>query len=191
MGPRLARALGVAGCSCDRAGLSADAGIGWPGPADDERRVIRPAARMMRFEGADAHFKPETMRAEARRTTRPDGNLTPGVAPVRVLGGALDVGRRRTAPHDAEAPAAESPRGRRARAERGRTAGVQLQSHNGGGGIRTHGAPKTPAGFQDRCIRPLCHPSIGSQSAGFPADRLPLAAGRGGRVVEGSCLLSS
>ena len=28
----------------------------------------------------------------------------------------------------------------------------------GGGGIRTHGALRH-AGFQDRCIRPLCHPS--------------------------------
>ena len=30
----------------------------------------------------------------------------------------------------------------------------------GGGEIRTHG-PFTDAGFQDRCIRPLCHPSSG------------------------------
>jgi hypothetical protein len=31
---------------------------------------------------------------------------------------------------------------------------------NGGGGIRTHGDSRL-FGFQDRCIKPLCHPSCG------------------------------
>ena len=30
---------------------------------------------------------------------------------------------------------------------------------NGGGGIRTHEEDEPPAGFQDRCIQPLCHPT--------------------------------
>ena len=30
---------------------------------------------------------------------------------------------------------------------------------SGGGGIRTHGDPEGHAGFQDRCIQPLCHPT--------------------------------
>ena len=29
----------------------------------------------------------------------------------------------------------------------------------GGGGIRTHGPPVVDNGFQDRRIKPLCHPS--------------------------------
>ena len=33
-----------------------------------------------------------------------------------------------------------------------------IERSGGGSGIRTHGALR-PAGFQDRCIRPLCHPS--------------------------------
>ncbi len=38
----------------------------------------------------------------------------------------------------------------------------EREAHHGGrGGIRTHEAFR-PAGFQDRCIRPLCHPSDGS-----------------------------
>jgi hypothetical protein len=36
----------------------------------------------------------------------------------------------------------------------------QKQEENGGGGeIRTHDRVLTYAGFQDRCIQPLCHPS--------------------------------
>ena len=30
---------------------------------------------------------------------------------------------------------------------------------SGGGGIRTHGEHEVHAGFQDRCIQPLCHPT--------------------------------
>src|SRR3954469_13723748 len=50
------------------------------------------------------------------------------------------------------------------------------------------------SGFQDRCIRPLCHPS-GAQTlrlGGRPLPRLYTGprAGRGGRVAEGTRLLS-
>ena len=31
----------------------------------------------------------------------------------------------------------------------------------GRGGIRTHGRHHTAGDFQDRCIQPLCHPSVG------------------------------
>ncbi len=34
----------------------------------------------------------------------------------------------------------------------------------GGGEIRTHGRLLTYVGFQDRCIKPLCHPSEGANS---------------------------
>jgi hypothetical protein len=33
------------------------------------------------------------------------------------------------------------------------------EATSGGGGIRTHETRHTPAGFKDRCIRPLCHAS--------------------------------
>lgn len=36
--------------------------------------------------------------------------------------------------------------------------------HGGGGGIRTHGPVKV-SGFQDRCTRPLCDPSLPKTSA--------------------------
>ena len=42
------------------------------------------------------------------------------------------------------------------------------------------------SGFQDRCIRPLCHPSGDGFIVGFTLRR----AGRGGRVAEGTRLLS-
>ena len=38
----------------------------------------------------------------------------------------------------------------------------------GGGGIRTHEGLLTLAGFQDRCIQPLCHPSGGGIVAAAP-----------------------
>ena len=37
--------------------------------------------------------------------------------------------------------------------------GDPMHEVGGGGGIRTHGTLRH-AGFQDRCIRPLCHPSF-------------------------------
>ena len=38
---------------------------------------------------------------------------------------------------------------------------VLLFSRNGGSGeIRTHGGLSTLDGFQDRCIKPLCHASV-------------------------------
>src|SRR5687767_9196214 len=37
----------------------------------------------------------------------------------------------------------------------------------GGGGIRTHGGSRH-GGFQDRCIRPLCHPSAARVSYRLP-----------------------
>ena len=36
---------------------------------------------------------------------------------------------------------------------------ISAKGLNGGSGIRTHGRDKPYSGFQDRCIRPLCHPS--------------------------------
>ncbi len=46
---------------------------------------------------------------------------------------------------------------------------------SGGGGIRTHGEHEVHAGFQDRCIQPLCHPTgmldrLGHQAL-FPYER--------------------
>jgi hypothetical protein len=32
--------------------------------------------------------------------------------------------------------------------------------YGGRGGIRTHEGAEPPAGFQDRCLKPLGHPSI-------------------------------
>lgn len=37
--------------------------------------------------------------------------------------------------------------------------------YGGGGGIRTHGTLLTYVGFQDRCIKPLCHSSDLSEIA--------------------------
>ncbi len=44
---------------------------------------------------------------------------------------------------------------------------------SGGGGIRTH-VGYSPAGFQDRCIQPLCHPS-----GGRPGPRMRILGGTG------------
>lgn len=41
---------------------------------------------------------------------------------------------------------------------------------NGRGGIRTPAGRKAQAGFQDRCNRPLCHPSPSQRMAERSAD---------------------
>ena len=58
----------------------------------------------------------------------------------------------------------------------------------GGGEIRTRGTLR-PVGFQDRCIRPLCHPSFAKDTFGGHAPRrncnVALSASRrGDRVLE-------
>ena len=43
--------------------------------------------------------------------------------------------------------------------------------YGGGGEIRTLGGLLTHAGFQDRCIQPLCHPSEeAANHTGFPLE---------------------
>ena len=49
---------------------------------------------------------------------------------------------------------------------------------NGGGGIRTHGDLRL-FGFQDRCIKPLCHPSSSEQGENYPQTE-GLSISRGG-----------
>ena len=44
---------------------------------------------------------------------------------------------------------------------------LALQS-GGSGEIRTHGRLQTVAGFQDRCIQPLCHTSFSVETRRFP-----------------------
>jgi hypothetical protein len=80
------------------------------------------------------------------------------------------------------------------------------------GGGRRRGRDSNPrsgypdSGFQDRCIRPLCHPSWGPRDGSWgrwhatgsaaaacaarPCSKIPQALRRGGRVAEGTRLLS-
>ena len=57
-----------------------------------------------------------------------------------------DLNRRRPAPKAGALPHCATPR----------CYGI----FGGRGGIRTHGRHHTAGGFQDRCIQPLCHPSV-------------------------------
>src|SRR5205807_10380059 len=81
------------------------------------------------------------------------------------------------------------------------TADDPLNDRCGGGGIRTRGPGSPDASFQDWCIRPLCHPSGDGADASpggpkrnasgrRPTFTLAETPGRGGRVAEGTRLLS-
>jgi hypothetical protein len=64
-----------------------------------------------------------------------------------------------------------------------KTASCEL--FGGGSGIRTHG-PLRVSGFQDRCIKPLCHPSRICSEALLRSVRAELCHLRGGSQREAS-----
>ena len=61
---------------------------------------------------------------------------------------------------------------------------LTLQQHGGRGGIRTHEGAEPPAGFQDRCLKPLGHPSK-------PWEISSLSDARGRTFGESAALFAS
>src|SRR5260370_22798112 len=60
---------------------------------------------------------------------------------------------------------------------------MNCELFGGGSGIRTHG-PLRVSGFQDRCIKPLCHPSRICSEALLRSVRAELCHLRGGSQRE-------
>jgi hypothetical protein len=70
---------------------------------------------------------------------------------------------------------------------RGPATTSRLRNFNGGSGIRTHEV-LPPAGFQDRCIQPLCHPSRRAESLLFsPQVNLSAAHTRRAECIQTRC----